>query len=112
MSAEASYKEKSKQRLANIMKKKVQTTMIGALSSLEEKFGSLWGHDCEVLTDDQENLRNTYEELRSEILDKGNTQIRNIDAELAQYDVNWNRYKYQIPVRPIVPTKFTTPDPE
>jgi hypothetical protein len=112
MTTEGAYKEKSKERLANIMKKKVQTTMIGALSSLEEKFGSLWGHEEETVTDEQEQLRNVYEELRSDILDKGNTQIRNIDAELAQYDVRWNRYRYQIPVRPILPTKFTTPDPE
>ena len=33
------FKEVSKERLLKISKKKVQTTMIGALSTLEEKFG-------------------------------------------------------------------------
>ena len=39
------YKSDSKDRLATLLKKKVQTTMIGALSSIEEHFGFLWD-DC------------------------------------------------------------------
>ena len=96
------YKEKSKDRLSKNCKKKVQTTMIGALSSIEDYFGFLWGHKSDdPLTPDQEKMRQLYEELRSEILDKGNTQIRNIDAELVQYDIKWNRYQYNIPVKPL-----------
>ena len=34
----------SKERLLKIGKKKIQTTMIGALSTLEKRFGFLWGH--------------------------------------------------------------------
>lgn len=95
------YKDKSKDRLAGNMKKKVQTTMIGALSSIEDHMGFLWGYNSdEPLSDDQEKLRQIYEELRSDVLDKGNTQIRNVDAELNQYDVVWNRYRYQIPLQP------------
>ena len=96
------YKEKSKERLNKICKKKLQTTMIGALSSIEEHFGFLWGHESdEPLSEDQEKMRLVYEELRSDVLDKGNTQIRNIDAEFTQYDITWNRYQYQIPVKPL-----------
>lgn len=96
------YKEKSKERLNKNCKKKVQTTMIGALSSIEEHFGFLWGHESDdPLSEEQEKMRLLYEELRSEVLDKGNTQIRNIDAELTQYDITWNRYQYQIPVKPL-----------
>ena len=95
-------KEKSKDRLAKNCKKKVQTTMIGALSSIEDHLGFLWGHKSdEALSEEQEKMRQLYEELRSEILDKGNTQMRNIDAELTQYDINWNRYQYQIPIKPL-----------
>ena len=39
-----------------------------------------------------------FQKVRSEILDKGNTQARNIDAELSQYDVKWLRYQSTIPV--------------
>ena len=96
------YREKSKDRLNKNCKKKVQTTMIGALSSIEEHFGFLWGHESdEPLSEDQEKMRLVYEELRSDVLDKGNTQIRNIDAEFTQYDITWNRYQYQIPIKPL-----------
>ena len=37
------FKNDSKERLSKILKKKVETTMIGALSSIEEHFGFLWG---------------------------------------------------------------------
>jgi hypothetical protein len=96
------YKEKSKERLNKNCKKKVQTTMIGALSSIEEHFGFLWGHESDdPLSEEQEKMRLVYEELRSDVLDKGNTQIRNIDAEFTQYDITWNRYQYRIPVKPL-----------
>ena len=36
------YKAESKDRLSKILKKKIQTTMIGALSTIEENFGFLW----------------------------------------------------------------------
>jgi hypothetical protein len=76
--------------------------MIGALSSIEEHFGFLWDHQSDgELSENQEKMRQLYEELRSEILDKGNTQIRNVDAEITQYDINWNRYQYQIPIKPL-----------
>ena len=102
MTRENLYKEKSKDRLNKNCKKKVQTTMIGALSSIEEHFGFLWGHESdEPLLEDQEKMRLVYEELRSDVLDKGNTQIRNIDAEFTQYDITWNRYQYQIPIKPL-----------
>ena len=96
------YKEKSKERLNKNCKKKLQTTMIGALSSIEEHFGFLWGHESDSpLSEDEEKMRLVYEELRSDVLDKGNTQIRNIDAEFTQYDITWNRYQYQIPIKPL-----------
>ena len=40
----AKYKLDSKERLSKILKKKIQTTMIGALSSIEENFGFLWNN--------------------------------------------------------------------
>ena len=41
----------------------------------------------------------TFQKVRSEILDKGNTQSRNLDAELNQYEVKWMRYAMDIPVK-------------
>lgn len=91
------YKVDSKDRLSKVLKKKIQTTMIGALSSIEQHLGFLWESDG-PLTEDQKAMKNIYEQIRSEVLDKGNNQARNIDAELAQYSIEWLRYQINIPV--------------
>ena len=96
---DAKYKAESKDRLSKILKKKIQTTMIGALSTVEENFGFLWSNGSDQpLTKDQELMKNLYNKIRSEILDRGNNQARNIDAELAQYDIEWLRYQIKMPV--------------
>lgn len=91
------YKEDSKDRLSKLLKKKVQTTMIGALSTIEEHFGFLWA-DCK--TEDEKRFKDLYNKVRSEILDKGNHQARNIDSELSQYEIEWLKYNLKIPVIP------------
>ena len=73
--------------------------MIGALSTIEENFGFLWDDNYITLSVDQKNsMKELYNKVRSEILDRGNHQARNIDAELSQYDVEWLRYKLDMPV--------------
>jgi hypothetical protein len=95
------YKAESKDRLSKVLKKKIETTMIGALSSIEEHLGFLWNNDNnKPLTKDQEFMRSLYNKIRSEILDRGNNQARNIDAELSQYEVEWMRYSLHLPVIP------------
>jgi hypothetical protein len=96
---EDKYRQDSKDRLSKIIKKKVETTMIGALSSIEQHFSFLWENKGGKLTQEQQVMMDLYQKVRSEILDKGNAQARNIDAELAQYDVNWLRYSINIPVK-------------
>ena len=39
---EDKFKDMSKNRLYEISRKKIQTTMIGALDSIEKSFGFLW----------------------------------------------------------------------
>jgi hypothetical protein len=96
---EEKYKLDSKDRLSKILRKKIQTTMIGALSSLEENFGFLWDSENTNLSEEQKKgFKALYDKVRSEILDKGNNQARNIDAELAQYEVEWLRYSIKMPV--------------
>ena len=92
------YKEVSKDRLFQIDKKKVQTTMIGALDTIEKSIGFLWQTDGE-LTQEQVQLKSIFENARSEILDRGNTQIRNLEAEISHYDVSWKRYTMNLPIR-------------
>ena len=96
---EAKYKDSSRDRLSKIAKKKIETTMIGALSSIEKNLGFLWGHEEQRdLTPEEQHVKNIYDQIRSEILDKGNSQIRNLEAELAQYEVTWLRYHMTLPI--------------
>jgi len=92
------YRNSSKERLSKILKKKVETTMIGALSSVEEHLGFLWLNEEGNHTEQQKQMFDLYQKIRSDILDKGNAQARNIDAELNQYGVKWLRYSVDLPV--------------
>ena len=99
---ENQFKGVSKDRLLKVSKKKIQTTMIGALSSLEKNFGFLWGHENdEPMPPEQEHMKELFELVRSEILDRGNNQARNLEAEFAHYDITWLRYKMTLPVKSI-----------
>ena len=52
--------------------KRIQTTMIGALSKMENNFGHLWGHfSDEELSPEQE----------MSILNQGNKEIRNLKQD-------------------------------
>ena len=108
MDKEERYKESSKDRLQKIASKKIQTTMIGALSSIEKHFGFLWSHENDgELTPEQEHMRDLYDEIRSEILDNGNHQIRSLETELSQYDITWLRYQLSLPVTRMTNKKET-----
>jgi hypothetical protein len=96
---EDKYRQDSRDRLSKILKKKVETTMIGALSSIEDHFSFLWSSGDGPMSPEQKMMYDTFQKVRSEILDKGNAQSRNIDAELAQYEVKWLRYQTVIPIK-------------
>ena len=81
-------------------KKKIQTTMIGSLSDVEEFFGFLWGFgtsDLE-LTEEQKHMKSIYEEVRAKILDRGNTQIRDLELEFINYEISRKKYFIKLPV--------------
>ena len=76
--------------------------MIGALSTIEKNFGFLWGYEnSEELTPEQAHMKEVFDEVRAEILDRGNNQIRNLEAEFANYEINWLRYRMTMPVKPV-----------
>ena len=94
------YRYDSKERLSKILKKKVETTMIGAISSIEDHFAFLWTAEDSEMTTEKKFMYEAFQKVRSEILDKGNAQARNVDAELNQYEVKWMKYSMDIPVKP------------
>jgi|TARA_R110000744_G_scaffold192734_5_gene311874 hypothetical protein len=97
-------REVSKDGLFRSAKKKIQTTMIGALSSVEEGFGFLWGFDPDEdegdLTPEQKHLKDIYEDTRAKILDRGNTQIRNLEIDFGNYEVTRKKHFINLPVLP------------
>ena len=94
--SKVAYKRDSRDRLGRAVATKLRTTMIGSLQAFEDLFGPLCGlgKSRGSMTEGELELRDLYEELRSRILNLGNGQIRALEAEIAQYDVSWNRYQY------------------
>lgn len=88
-------KEISKDKLLKVAKRKIQTTMIGSLASIEHYLGFLWSEDNP--SPEQIHLKKIFEELRSEILDRGNTQIRNLENEFVNYEVVFKKYTMNLP---------------
>jgi hypothetical protein len=95
---EDKFKDMSKNRLYEISRKKIQTTMIGALDSIEKSFGFLWQTAEGDMSAEQEELKKIFESTRSEILDRGNTQMRNLQTEFINYDITWKKYSLNLPV--------------
>lgn len=91
---DAKYRDKSKKRLSTIIGTKIKTSFIGAISSCENNFGFLWGHgkNEEDLTEEEISMKEIWEEIRTEILDNGNTQLRAASNEIDNYSINWDRY--------------------
>ena len=98
---EERHRDVSRDKLFKTAKKKIQTTMIGALSTLEQSFGFLWGLDSpeEDKTPEQKRIYEIYEEARAQILDRGNTQIRNLDSEFVNYDIVRKKHYITLPVQ-------------
>ena len=65
--------------------------MIGSLSAFEKYFG-------EILEQNEE-LQDLYNRARSEILDKGNYQLRNIDSDFKNFIVKEKLRHYEF--RPV-----------
>lgn len=88
------YKRESKRRLETIIKTKMTTTMIGALDAIEKNFGFLWDSD----SDEAIHMKNVFDDVRKQILDNGNKQIKSVQEELKRYDIEWLRYETKMTV--------------
>ena len=97
---EERYKDISRDKLFKASKKKIQTTMIGSLSTIEEQFGFLWGFDIpeSERTAAQKKIHEIYEDTRAKILDRGNTQIRNLETEFINYDITRKKHFINLPM--------------
>lgn len=86
----------SRDRLKRIANKKFKTCFIYALAEFENTFGSeVWGHNLpeEKLTPKQRANRTSWEQVRKNILDKGNTQARALGMEIDLHKVEFEGYQ-------------------
>ena len=92
---DAKVREFSKKQLLNNVTKKFKTTMIGALSAFENEFGELWGHgkNVEELNEYELGWRHIWDSVRTDILNKGNNQLRGALDEISQHDINKQKYE-------------------
>lgn len=70
---------------------KIRTSFIFPLAEFERVFGYLWGHDKldkSTLTENELAFLQIYQDVRKNIFDNGNTQLRAATNELNNYDVN------------------------
>lgn len=96
---ELRYKAGSQQRLINSIRRKMNTNMIGALDTFEKNFGDLWGNGKRNLSKEELVMYETWQRARSQILDRGNANIRAMEDEVSEYDCSWNRYHTEFHVR-------------
>lgn len=97
-SREEQENKAAKEALSKILKKRIETTMIGALSTIEDNLSFLWDNDKNATEDHKISMLELYKKVRSEILDKGNYQARNIELDLSNYEIKLQKYHYDIPV--------------
>lgn len=95
--SQANFAEESRKRLDRILSQKMNTTFIGAISAFENNFGFLWGAGKKrELTEEEQNLLNIWQRVRTDILNNGNNQLRALRNELQNHSVSWNRHTLTI----------------
>lgn len=81
-----------------IICKRLETTMIGALFQFEKSFGYLWGHNKadNKLTVQEESFRDLWENTRDNILNNGNNQLRKCLGDLSKINNNCAKQTYKL----------------
>lgn len=98
---EQKYLDQCRQRLDKIISTKIRTTFIGAIDQIQQTFGFLWkdGLDCD-LNEDEIKMRQLFDQLRTNILNIGNRELRAAKNEIANQTISWNRYHTEFKVLP------------
>lgn len=78
-------KQESVNKLTNNVEKRFQTTMIGSLARIEEYLGFVWGHNQDMLSVQQADNRQVWQDLRDDILDHCNYQMRGALTDIRKY---------------------------
>ena len=85
---------KYQDKIIKDIESRMRTVMIGAISRIEENFGYLWNHGNDPETKNQEIFADKWENLRLELLNHGNHQIRSASDDLKYYFDKQDKYSY------------------
>jgi hypothetical protein len=85
---------RQQEKLIKNIETRLRTIMIGSLSRIEESFGYLWNHGDDPQNDKQDDFADKWENLRAEILNHGNHQIRSSIDELYKFFEDQDKYNY------------------
>lgn len=80
----------------DLLTRRFQTTMIGALFEFEKAFGHLWGHnkDIDELSTTELEFNDLWEDVRHRILNNGNNQLRKTIVDFTNNNNTQTKYKY------------------
>lgn len=81
------------EHLALSIEKRFQTTMIGSLARIEDYLGFVWGHNQDMISIEQSDNRHLWQDLREDILDHCNYQMRAALTDLRKFIQTENRSK-------------------
>lgn len=86
--------------LKSLMQNRIKTTMVGAISSIEKYLGFLFAQNEErELTPEEQEIKDIFLDLRKDILDKGNTEIRKLDEDFKKFNITRKVYQIKLPVK-------------
>jgi hypothetical protein len=90
----------AKRQFSGVLDKKFKTTFIGAISQIQDAFGELWGENKqeEDRTEQEREWYDIWQQVRTNILNNGNNQLRAALNELQQYNIIWEGYKLNLPI--------------
>ena len=98
-SREQKYLDDCKKRLEKICSTKMTTAFIGSLDVFEKAFGFLWGQEeGGPNNDEQDKWFEIWQRARTEILDKGHSQLRGLLNEIENHTISWKKYSIEMPV--------------
>lgn len=95
LNSKENQREAHRNRLKQLIRKKMTTILVGTIDEFEQAFGYNWGHGLENddKTDEQLDLAVAWNICRDKIFDRGNIQIRGMEKEIDTYEVELIRYE-------------------
>jgi hypothetical protein len=81
------------EELIHSIEKRFQTTTIGSLARIEDYLGFTWGHNKDMISIEQSDNRQIWQDLRDDILDHGNYQMRAALTDLRKFIQAENKSK-------------------